>query len=63
MTHYIVRARSDGRAGMPMFGLSGPRAKSFAGQTVHIGDREVTVGPCTDDVVCHFLCHLCYKIG
>jgi len=44
MTHYIVRARSDGRAGMPMFGLSGPRAKSFAGQTVHIGDRKVTVG-------------------
>src|SRR5690606_41053304 len=44
MTHYIVRARSDGRAGMPMFGLSGPRAKSFAGQTVYIGDREVTVG-------------------
>ena len=44
MTHYIVRARSDGRAGMPMFGLSGSRAKSFAGQTVYIGDREVTVG-------------------
>jgi len=44
MTHYIVRARSDGRAGMPMFGLSKKRAKSFAGQTVHIGDRKVTVG-------------------
>ena len=44
MTHYIVRARSDGRAGMPMFGLSTKQAKSFAGQKVHIGDREVTVG-------------------
>ena len=39
MTHYIVRARSDGRAGMPMFGLSGSRAKSFAGQTVYIDGR------------------------
>ena len=44
MTHYIVRARSDGRAGMPMFGLSTKQAKSFAGQKVHIGDRELTVG-------------------
>ncbi len=44
MTHYIVRARSDGRAGMPMFGLPTKQAKSFAGQTVHIGDRELTVG-------------------
>jgi len=44
MTHYIVRARSDGRAGMPMFGLSTKQAKSFAGQKVHIGDRVLTVG-------------------
>ena len=44
MTHYIVRARSDGRAGMPMFGLPTKEAKSFAGQKVHIGDRELTVG-------------------
>ena len=44
MTYYIVRARSDGRAGMPVFGLSTKQAKSFAGQTVHIGDREVMVG-------------------
>ena len=41
---YIARAWSDGRAGMPMFGLTGPRAKLFAGQTVHIGDRTLTVG-------------------
>ena len=44
MTHYIVRARADGRAGMPMFGLSTKQAKSFAGQKVHIGDRVLTVG-------------------
>ncbi len=44
MMIFIVRARSDGRAGMPMFGLSGSHAKWFTGQKVHIGDREVTVG-------------------
>ena len=44
MTHYIVRARADGRAGMPMFGLSTKQAKSFAGQKVHIGHRVLTVG-------------------
>ena len=41
---YIARAWSDGRAGMPMFGLSTKHAKSLAGQTVHIGDRTLTVG-------------------
>ena len=41
---FIARAWSDGRAGMPMFGLSTKHAKSLAGQTVHIGDRTLTVG-------------------
>lgn len=41
---FIARAWSDGRAGMPMFGLSTKHAKLLAGQTVHIGDRTLTVG-------------------
>ncbi len=44
MTHYTIRARSDGRAGMSMFGLPRKDAMKFAGETVHIGDRKVTVG-------------------
>ena len=44
MTHYTIRARSDGRAGMSMFGLPKKDAMKFAGETVYIGDRKVAVG-------------------
>ena len=44
MTHYTIRARSDGRAGMSMFGLPRKDAMKFAGETVYIGDRKVAVG-------------------
>ncbi len=44
MAHYTIRARSDGRAGMLMFGLPKKDAMKFAGETVYIGDRKVAVG-------------------
>ena len=44
MTHYTIRARSDGRAGMSMFGLPKKDAMKVAGETVYIGDHTVTVG-------------------
>ena len=40
----MSRAHADGRGSTRPFALSTRHAKWFAGQTVHIGDREVTVG-------------------